>query len=147
MHVFYNTREGLGGEVEAESQILIKHDIPGLVDGYDHTFVGKSQSGELLFEKKSENTPFDAVIIEGHVGELQKSALKWASRGNVPVLYRSDSYLLYGSPLLSDWLERVMRPPIIIDEFSAFLPFSTSGSRLSAPLRGVWITGFFSAPI
>jgi len=128
VHVFYNNRQGLGVEIESESKILVKHDIPGLVNGYDHTFLDEFGSSEGVFEKVSESGQFDVFIVEGHVGELQKVAMKWGKKRKIPIVYRSDSNLLYDSPLWKRIIKKFLLPHFF-KQFSAFIALSTPAAE------------------
>lgn len=122
-HVFYGSRFGLEEGVEADSGLRIKFDMPGMLEGYDHSFL-LNGSQESAFAAVAEGLALQAIIVEGHVGHLHSAAMRWATRNHVPLIYRSDSTLLYPEPRWKR-IAKAMQRPRFLKRFSAFLPLSS----------------------
>ena len=128
VHVFYETRLGLEAIVEPESGVTVQFNMPGMMDGYAYDFADKEDDLLALFEKWHRQSPFDALIVEGHEGAPQKTGMAWARRRGVPLIYRSDSTLLYTQPLWKRAAKRLLRPSLL-RRFSAFLPLSSPAAE------------------
>jgi glycosyltransferase involved in cell wall biosynthesis len=124
LQVFYGSRLGLGAEMDPESRIAIRFDMPGMLEGHAHSFVGPDADPRQALSREHARRLFDAVIIEGHVGRVERAAMDWSAHARVPALYRSDSTLIYRQPLWKRLAKRLLRPSLF-RRFAAFLPLST----------------------
>lgn len=128
VHVLYNSRLGLDAVVEKDSGLAIQFDMPGLVDGYKFRFSGEPGVVEQWLSGMCDDGPLDALVIEGHAEPLQRQIALTARKYPAPVLYRSDSTLLYKTPPLKAVAKRIILPHMF-KRFSAFLPLSSPAAQ------------------
>ncbi|OGU35884.1 MAG: hypothetical protein A2315_15905 [Ignavibacteria bacterium RIFOXYB2_FULL_35_12] len=126
IEVFYGSKLGFKKLSESESGYKLEFDIPGLMDGYKYYFIENEHDLIGLFKKI--NGKYDAFIIEGHYGTIQRKAIWYGLKNKMPMIYRSDSTLLYNSPVIKRILRKIILP-VFLKLFKSFLPLSTPASE------------------
>jgi glycosyltransferase involved in cell wall biosynthesis len=122
--VYYGSKLGIETEIEAESKIALRFDMPGMMEGYEHHFFLPGNKQRQQFCEAAHRAELNAIIVEGHDQSLQQAAIQWATRRGVPLIYRSDSTLLYQQPYWKR-LAKSLQRPAFFKKFAAFLPLST----------------------
>lgn len=123
--VFYTSKLGFEELKESESGIKVCFDMPGLLEDYKYFFIDPDDSINNLI--KNLRYSYDAFIIEGHHHKLVRKAIWFGFTHKIPMIYRSDSTLLYSSPFIKSILRKFLLP-IFFKFFKAFLPLSTPAS-------------------
>lgn len=126
LDVFYGNKMGFEELTESESGYKVKFDMPELMDGYNYYFIERNDNLTSLL--KQSNTKYDAFILEGHSESLQRKAIWFGLKNKIPMIYRSDSTLLYDSPYIKQILRKILLPHFF-KLFKSFLPLSTPASN------------------
>lgn len=125
LDVFYGSKLGFEELTEGESGYKVIFDVPELMDGYKYYFIERNQNLTDLLKKL--NFKYDAFILEGHSEVLQRKVIWFGLKNKVPLIYRSDSTLLYNSSIIKQIIRKILLPNFL-KLFKSFLPLSTPAS-------------------